>query len=182
MCISQKKNRWRKVINIIYTNCFIHREKPLSVYIFSQNKGTISLISENTSSGALVINETILHVAGTFCSIITIIVKIFLLYILCAFEYFRFFLTASINHFFLNTFYTEYCDFVVRLPQHMLDMYSSHKTFIFLLFSFTVYAVLYILYILYINNVNELIKWLNDKWINWMAKEIYKWLERLWYD
>jgi acyl-CoA reductase-like NAD-dependent aldehyde dehydrogenase len=36
------------------------------MYIFSQDKGTTSVIIENTSSGDVVVNDTILHVAGIF--------------------------------------------------------------------------------------------------------------------
>jgi len=36
------------------------------MYIFSQDKGTISVIIENTSSGDVLVNDTILHVAGIF--------------------------------------------------------------------------------------------------------------------
>ncbi|XP_071645534.1 aldehyde dehydrogenase, dimeric NADP-preferring isoform X3 [Temnothorax longispinosus] len=39
------------------------REKPLALYIFSQDKETLSLIINNTSSGSVVANDVILHAA-----------------------------------------------------------------------------------------------------------------------
>jgi acyl-CoA reductase-like NAD-dependent aldehyde dehydrogenase len=39
------------------------REKPLVLYILSQDKGTISLILNNTSSGNALVNDTLLHMA-----------------------------------------------------------------------------------------------------------------------
>lgn len=38
------------------------REKPLALYVFSKNNKFIQTISENTSSGALMANETLLHI------------------------------------------------------------------------------------------------------------------------
>ncbi|GAB1864993.1 Fatty aldehyde dehydrogenase [Camponotus japonicus] len=37
------------------------REKPLTLYLFSQDKGTISVIINNTSSGGVLVNDVILH-------------------------------------------------------------------------------------------------------------------------
>ncbi|KAL6426222.1 hypothetical protein ACFW04_009038 [Cataglyphis niger] len=37
------------------------REKPLALYIFSQDKGTVSLIINNTSSGNVLVNDVLLH-------------------------------------------------------------------------------------------------------------------------
>ncbi|XP_011648069.1 aldehyde dehydrogenase, dimeric NADP-preferring isoform X2 [Pogonomyrmex barbatus] len=37
------------------------REKPLALYIFSQKEETVSLIINNTSSGAVLVNDTVLH-------------------------------------------------------------------------------------------------------------------------
>ncbi|XP_046745798.1 aldehyde dehydrogenase, dimeric NADP-preferring isoform X1 [Diprion similis] len=39
------------------------REKPLAMYIFSKNEADVSLILENTSSGGVCVNETVLHLA-----------------------------------------------------------------------------------------------------------------------
>ncbi|XP_025270977.1 aldehyde dehydrogenase, dimeric NADP-preferring isoform X2 [Camponotus floridanus] len=39
------------------------REKPLTLYLFSQDKGTISVIINNTSSGGVLVNDVILHAA-----------------------------------------------------------------------------------------------------------------------
>nr|XP_050854222.1 aldehyde dehydrogenase, dimeric NADP-preferring isoform X2 [Vespula vulgaris] len=39
------------------------REKPLALYIFSGNKGNVSMILNNTSSGGVCVNDTMLHVA-----------------------------------------------------------------------------------------------------------------------
>ncbi|KYQ50830.1 Fatty aldehyde dehydrogenase [Trachymyrmex zeteki] len=40
---------------------FVFRKKPLSLYLFSLDKGTISLLINNTSSGNVCINDTILQ-------------------------------------------------------------------------------------------------------------------------
>ncbi|XP_070158706.1 aldehyde dehydrogenase, dimeric NADP-preferring isoform X2 [Polyergus mexicanus] len=37
------------------------REKPLALYIFSQDKGTVSVIVNNTSSGNVLVNDVLLH-------------------------------------------------------------------------------------------------------------------------
>ncbi|XP_011694882.1 PREDICTED: aldehyde dehydrogenase, dimeric NADP-preferring isoform X3 [Wasmannia auropunctata] len=37
------------------------REKPLALYVFSLDKGTVSLIVNNTSSGSILANDTVLH-------------------------------------------------------------------------------------------------------------------------
>ncbi|XP_029664659.1 aldehyde dehydrogenase, dimeric NADP-preferring isoform X2 [Formica exsecta] len=37
------------------------REKPLALYIFSQDKGTVSVIIKNTSSGNVLVNDVLLH-------------------------------------------------------------------------------------------------------------------------
>ncbi|XP_046465207.1 aldehyde dehydrogenase, dimeric NADP-preferring isoform X1 [Neodiprion pinetum] len=39
------------------------REKALALYIFSKNEADVSLILENTSSGGVCVNETVLHLA-----------------------------------------------------------------------------------------------------------------------
>ncbi|XP_024939530.1 aldehyde dehydrogenase, dimeric NADP-preferring isoform X3 [Cephus cinctus] len=39
------------------------REKPLAMYLFSNNKADISLIVQNTCSGGLAVNDTIMHIA-----------------------------------------------------------------------------------------------------------------------
>ena len=38
------------------------REKPLALYIFSKDKKLINQVSDQTSSGALMVNETLLHI------------------------------------------------------------------------------------------------------------------------
>lgn len=42
----------------------LDREKPLSLYIFSKNEADVSLILENTSSGNVCVNDSILQVLG----------------------------------------------------------------------------------------------------------------------
>ncbi|XP_018400377.1 PREDICTED: aldehyde dehydrogenase, dimeric NADP-preferring isoform X2 [Cyphomyrmex costatus] len=44
-------------------NFINNREKPLALYLFSLDKGTTSLFINNTSSGSICINDTILHAA-----------------------------------------------------------------------------------------------------------------------
>ncbi|XP_018339379.1 PREDICTED: aldehyde dehydrogenase, dimeric NADP-preferring isoform X2 [Trachymyrmex septentrionalis] len=44
-------------------NFINNREKPLSLYLFSLDKGTISLFVNNTSSGSVSVNDTILQAA-----------------------------------------------------------------------------------------------------------------------
>ncbi|XP_070527545.1 aldehyde dehydrogenase, dimeric NADP-preferring isoform X3 [Cardiocondyla obscurior] len=39
------------------------REKPLALYVFTLDKGTMSLILNNTSSGSVLVNDVILHAA-----------------------------------------------------------------------------------------------------------------------
>lgn len=40
------------------------REKPLSLYVFSNRKNVVKRFENETSSGALVINDTLLHYVG----------------------------------------------------------------------------------------------------------------------
>lgn len=42
------------------------REKPLALYIFGKDKDTLRLINQNTSSGAIVFNDTMMHAAGIY--------------------------------------------------------------------------------------------------------------------
>lgn len=49
-----------------HINYLTHREKPLTLYIFSQEKGIISMIINNTSSGNVLVNDVILHATGIF--------------------------------------------------------------------------------------------------------------------
>lgn len=49
-----------------YITCLTHREKPLALYIFSQDKGTVSVIINNTSSGNVIVNDVLLHTTGIF--------------------------------------------------------------------------------------------------------------------
>lgn len=39
----------------------VHRDKPLALYVFSTDKKIASAFREQTSSGALVINDTLVH-------------------------------------------------------------------------------------------------------------------------
>jgi len=55
----------KKVIHF-YTDYLTYREKPLALYVFSLDKGTLSLILNNTSSGSVLINDTVLHATGSF--------------------------------------------------------------------------------------------------------------------
>ncbi|MBF0595864.1 aldehyde dehydrogenase family protein [Faecalibacter rhinopitheci] len=43
-------------------NFINEREKPLALYIFSKNKALIQQISDETSSGAVMVNETLIHI------------------------------------------------------------------------------------------------------------------------
>ena len=42
----------------MYTNLFFDREKPLAFYVITEDKKTFEMISNNTSSGAIVCNDT----------------------------------------------------------------------------------------------------------------------------
>ena len=47
------------------TVCCSHcREKPLAFYVFTENKKTLQMVSNRTSSGALVHNDTIIYGGG----------------------------------------------------------------------------------------------------------------------
>lgn len=54
--------------NVLCTWTFLqirtHRDKPLSIYIFSENEKDCKAIIENTSCGGICINDTMAHVAG----------------------------------------------------------------------------------------------------------------------
>ena len=43
--------------------CF--REKPLALYVFSNNKAVVQAIKESTSSGGFLVNDTMVHAGGT---------------------------------------------------------------------------------------------------------------------
>ena len=40
------------------------REKPLALYIFTESKHTLQLVTQNTSTGAITHNDTFLHASG----------------------------------------------------------------------------------------------------------------------
>lgn len=48
----------------------LYRDKPLALYLFSKNKADVNLILENTSSGGVCVNETVLHLAGNKNSVV----------------------------------------------------------------------------------------------------------------
>lgn len=43
-----------------------HKDKPLALYYFSENKEKIELVLNNTSAGGVTINDTIIHVASAY--------------------------------------------------------------------------------------------------------------------
>ena len=47
------------------------REKPLALYLFGKDMETISLLNNNTSSGGVVINDSLLHATGTLFLILS---------------------------------------------------------------------------------------------------------------
>lgn len=52
------------VSNVYEAISFIrNREKPLALYIFSENKRNVDAILQNTSSGGVCVNDTIMHLA-----------------------------------------------------------------------------------------------------------------------
>ena len=46
------------------TYVFSRREKPLALYIFSNDKSKIQRMMDNTSSGGFLANDTMVHTAG----------------------------------------------------------------------------------------------------------------------
>lgn len=44
--------------------CFLFRDKPLALYIFSDNESDRNVIISNTQSGGVCCNDTIMHLAG----------------------------------------------------------------------------------------------------------------------
>ena len=54
--------------NCLYDQCYvINREKPLTFYVFTENKATFELISNSTSSGAIVCNDTMQYYSCELC-------------------------------------------------------------------------------------------------------------------
>ena len=50
--------------NAFVTLCF--RDRPLALYVFSNDKGTVDYMKENTSSGGFCANDTVIHAGGEF--------------------------------------------------------------------------------------------------------------------
>ena len=48
----------------IHFKLFLHREKPLALYVFSKDDKTIDRFVAETSSGAVCANDTLMYTAG----------------------------------------------------------------------------------------------------------------------